>query len=413
MQTIVRKIPLLLGLIALAVAGLEWGANKICAAPTKPTDGQLANAQLEFGLSLFRAVSHGPEENLCIAPGSVFTLLAMTGSGAAGETEREFQRVLKIDQPVRSLAPALADFNAKAVDAGQTAGTFRAANALWLRSGLDLRDDFRRLIQGSFQAQIESVDFTDSRAVTKKMDDWIAQATARRITHLLSSAPSSDTALILANAIYFKSRWSLPFEAVETRPQAFRVSSRHAVSARLMRRTADFKMISVPAADLLELPYVGEKLSLVIVLPKSSDGLPAFEEKLDAAQLFAWMAQLDFANPEPTAVAVPKFTFRTDMELTPALTQLGLKNAFDNANADFSGITAALRVPISEIMHRVFIEINEEGTEAAAETSALLTLGVISSAAKPRAFVADHPFLFAVREKSTGTVLLLGHVIEP
>ena len=220
---------------------------------------------------------------------------------------------------------------------------------------------------------------------------------------------ASDTRLVLCNALYFKGNWRSKFEAKATRPAPFRLSADETVSVPMMVQEAELKMtrFQEPAATLLELPYYGGDLAMVIILPNEVDGLAEIEAALTTENLSAWRARLDAASSDQTWVHLPRFTTRQSVNLVPVLRSLGIVSAFDDT-ADFSGMDGTTILFLATALHRTFVEVNEAGTEAAA-----VTLFEARTKGMSDRFVADHPFLFLIRDRASGTILFLGRLTDP
>jgi serpin B len=246
--------------------------------------------------------------------------------------------------------------------------------------------------------------------VRLEINAWVGLKTAGKITDLLpEKALGPQTRLALANAVYFKGQWEHAFKADRTAPAPFFIAPDRSVMTPQMSETESFKVASAPNCELLELPYIGG-LSMVILLPAARDGLAALEQGLSPSSLGAWLATLDFSRPRRTRVTLPKFRIEYSVGLIDALRRAGVIDAFDPIRADFSSINGGHDLHVSAVFHKAFVAVNEEGTEAAAATFVgVATLGVEMS----REFKADHPFLFLIRDNTTGSLLFLGRFADP
>ena len=220
-----------------------------------------------------------------------------------------------------------------------------------------------------------------------------------------SGSVTADTRLVLASAIYFKGRWAARFDPARTRIAAFRTAGGEEAQVPMMSRSDTLRFAARGGAMLLELPYLGRDLSMILLLPERPDGLPELEARMSAAALEEWLAEARVARIE---VSLPRFRFASSFTLPEALRAMGMPSAFDPQAADFSGIDGARDLFISAAVHKAFVEVNEEGTEAAAATG--ISVGTTSM---PPEFRADHPFLFLIRDRITGCVLFLGRVADP
>lgn len=217
------------------------------------------------------------------------------------------------------------------------------------------------------------------------------------------------TRLVLCNALYFKGNWRSQFVKKATRPAPFYLSTNETVSVPMMTRSSKFKMarVEAPEATLLELPYYGGDLAMVIILPQAVDGLAEIENALTTETLAAWLARLDAASADETHVFLPRFSTRRSVDLVPVLRSLGMMSAFDRT-ADFSGMDGTTNLFLAQVLHRTFVEVNETGTEATAVTTSRIEFMGRSSR-----FDADHPFLFLIRDRGSGTILFLGRLADP
>jgi serpin B len=220
-----------------------------------------------------------------------------------------------------------------------------------------------------------------------------------------------STRLVLVNAIYFKGNWIRQFETRLTKKEPFHLSSGNTVTVPLMRQTDEFDYAESPDLQVLELPYAGGDLSMVVLLPRTVDGLGNLEAELTTQNLKAWTGNL---RHKKVIVFLPKFRVTSGFSLAETLAGLGMPDAFDGDLADFSGMDGRRDLFISAVAHKAFIEVNEEGTEAAAATAVMVGLtGLPQTNAPPPVFRADHPFLFFIRDNSNGSILFLGRVTDP
>jgi serpin B len=239
---------------------------------------------------------------------------------------------------------------------------------------------------------------------------WVETQTRDKIKDIVPPGlPTPDTVLALANAVYLKAPWSSPFAERSTEDGAFTTLGGKRVDVPFMLQAETFLYGETDAARLVELPYRSGELSMVVVLPKRTDGLPALERALDAGAFGAALAAL---KPARVRVALPKFSFTSGFDLSEVLPGMGMPDAFDRRRADFSGITTSERLFVGPVLHKVFVDVDEHGTEAAAATVVLMKRTSVA-VGDPIDFTADHPFLFAVRHRPTGCILFLGRVANP
>jgi serpin B len=405
-MTSARKLPRgALGLLVACIAVLPATAGA-------PEAGRrAAESASALGVDLYHSLS--PKGgNMVLSPLGISEILALLSSGADGRTRDELLKALHWDQPAVGLA---ASFGAQDALLGPSAGAgaiLQVANGLWYQEGDAPRQAFLDGARDDFRAEVRGADFvTASGAARLAINDWVARKTAGKITDLLPDrALTAQTRLALVNAVYFKGTWEHPFEAGKTSSQPFYIAPDTGVPSPMMSETEQLKSAHQDDCDLLELPYRGGGLSMVILLPGQRDGLAALERALTPTSLGVWLAALDFSRPQLTHVTLPRFKMIYATPLVDALRQAGVVAAFDPGDADFSPINGRRDLSVSTVLHKAYVDVNEEGTEAAAATFAgVAALGVRRS----DVFRADHPFIFLIRDNTTGSLLFLGRLSDP
>jgi serpin B len=367
----------------------------------------------EFAADLYGQL-RTQEGNLFFSPYSISTALAMTYGGARGETAKQMARTLHFDLPERDLAPAFGGM-ASGLNAVQAKGQVRlaVANSLWPQAGYQFRPEYLDLCEKYYGASIQPVDYVgNTEGARKTINGWVEGKTMDKIVDLLKPGTlNQTTSLVLVNAIYFKGNWVHKFKPEVTRDAPFHVSPETTVTAPLMRQTDDFGYAEFPDLQVLELSYLGNDVSMVVLLPHTVDGLNKLEAQLTASNLAAWTAHLGWQKVQ---VFLPKFKATSGFSLGGTLAEMGMPDAFVYPKADFSGMDGTHNLYISEVIHKAYVDVDEQGTEAAAATGILMRAG---AAARPMApipvFRADHPFLFLVRDNQTGSILFLGRVTNP
>jgi serpin B len=353
--------------------------------------------------------------NLFFSPESISTAFAMADGGARGQTAAEMARVFHFTLPADQLHPAmgalLADMNAP-----HPGYDLHVADALWAQQDARFLPSYLSLMQSDYGADFHRVDFkTQPEAVRGTINRWVEQQTNNRIQNLIGPGVLTPmTRLVLTNAIYFKGTWRNPFEKGATAEDGeFHLSGMQTVKAPLMHRTGAYRYYDGGAFQELELPYEGDDLAMVVLLPKQTDGLPALEQRFTAAAAQQWIDEL--APAHKVILTLPRFTMTQEFELSGTLSAMGMPRAFTPA-ADFSGMTGKPEFSISAAIHKAFIDVNEEGTEAAAATSTVMVATAMLRPAQeppPIIFRADHPFLFMIRDTKTGGILFMGRVEDP
>ncbi len=379
----------------LQITDLQWNAPQETAMAFDP-----AESINQLTIDLYKKLSAKEEGNLFLSPYSISTALAMVYGGAAGETAEQMNRTLHFGGP-GATHPALSHLQTT-FNGIQKKGHIElsTANSLWPQVDYRILPDYLAMTQEFYGSTIESVDYkTDAEGARKKINGWVEDQTNDRIQDLVPEGMLSPlTRLVLANAIYFKGDWAIRFKAEHTRPTAFKRIDGTTVDVPMMSQTADFKLAHTPDFQALELPYEGGDLSMLILLPSESDQLPLLDEKT--------LESLEFHEME-VRVQLPKFKLESTFQLSTTLAALGMPLAFSQ-QANFSGMTGTRDLFIGEVIHKAFVEINEEGTEAAAATA----LGMRATSLPP-GFEANYPFIFLIRENHTGTILFIGRVMDP
>jgi serpin B len=326
----------------------------------------------------------------------------MTYAGARGETADQMKKVLHFPLPQETLHPA---FSALASKTKPKECELTIANRLWGQTGYHFLDTFLTLTESAYRARLYQLDFAkQTEAARRTINDWVEDKTKQKIKELLKPGVLDRlTTLVLTNAIYFKGQWESRFKKEHTRDAPFTLLDGTKVNVPLMGQSAEFPHGRLQDLQVLELPYAGKELSMVIVLPDKADGLPAIEQSLTPSRLAAWLA---CCEPSTLHVTLPRFTITTPLSLADTLAKMGMPAAF-SGKADFSGMTGKRDLFISDVIHKAFVEVNEEGTEAAAATA------VVMKRAAPPNFTADHPFLFLIRDRRSGSILFMGRVLNP
>jgi len=365
-----------------------------------------------FAVDLYQAARDEPG-NLFFSPFSVNAALSMLLAGAEGQTEQQIADVLHVGLDEQAWHDNLAALFADLSGEHGRGYTLLSANAVWGQEGVPFRQDFADLMEISYGAPIRSVNFTaDPGAVTDEVNDWVADQTRGHIDPLFQPGDIDDlTRLVLANAIYFEADWASRFDAASTSQQPFTRSDGSTVQVPMMSQESELGYGWDEGLQILELPYEDDEISMVILLPEEADGLPALEEALTAEALAGW---LDGLGSVEVAAQIPSFELEAELPLSELLMALGMVDAFDQGAADFTGLVAAEDMGgnwcVQASRHKAWVQVDEAGTTAAAATGVAVGLRSVSG---PTTFVADHPFLFLIRDMLTGAVLFVGRVEDP
>ncbi len=395
--------PVLTGLSLL----LFISAARAAAAPAERP--ALVKGNTQFALELY-AKLRTEEGNLFLSPYSISSALAMTHAGARGQTADEMTKTLHFDQVGANLHPTFGALIKEINGAGDKKRGYQlnTANALWGQKSYPFQAPFLKLTRDSYGAGLNEVDFIGaSEAARETINAWVEKETRDKIKDLLKPGVlTSDTRLVLTNAIYFKGDWASQFKKDATREEPFFVGADKQVKAAFMHQKGTFKYLETGEFQALEMPYVGKEVSMVVLLPRKRTGLAALEKSLTADTLAGWGRGL---RPLEVQVAFPKFKVTAEFKLKQTLSAMGMPTAF-TGGADLSGIATKEGLRIADVIHKAFVEVNEEGTEAAAATAVIVEPESVKIIPE---FRADHPFLFLIRDTRSDSILFLGRLSEP
>lgn len=372
---------------------------------------QLAtDANNRFALDLYSQIG-SEKSNVFFSPWSIYSALSMIYEGARGRTADEMQSVMHLpenDSIRRQSFAALYDkFNS--ANAGYTLSN---ANALWVQKDYSLLRDYTSVVDEYYHGKAENVDFKGATEDARQtINSWVEDRTNDRIKDLIPPGILDPmTRLVLTNAIYFKGSWVREFDRNETQDENFRTEDGRTVKVPMMRSFGEeslYNYMETEDMQMLEIPYKGWNLSMIVLLPKSDDISP-LERSLTPEKLVEWKRKLKELQVD---VYIPKFTFNTKYFLIEDLEDMGMGTAFAGA-ADLSGISSMENLSISDVIHQAFVEVNEVGTEAAAATAVVIERAAPDGPKIP-VFRADHPFIFMIQDRETGSILFMGRVSDP
>jgi serpin B len=368
----------------------------------------LADGNSQFAVELYKKLAEKTDGNIVVSPYSISSALAMTYAGARGETAEQMARTLHFTLPQDRLHPAFGTLTQRLQASGKEKQfQLNIANALWEQRGFPFLPEFLDLTRRNYGGGCREVDFIgDKEGARQTINHWVEEQTADRIKELLRKDDiKTNTRLVLTNAIYFKGDWERPFLKDQTRDEDFETAPGAQVKVPMMHHGGRFRYHAGPDFQVLELPYSGRRVSMVVLLPEKRYGLSVVEKSLTSDKLREGISKL---SDHDGTVAFPRFKNKSRFVLNEPLKQLGIPLAFTE-DADFSGINAGGGLHIQVAVHQGDVEVDEQGTEAAAATA--VVLGV--SAAPPLTFHADHPFLFFILDRTTGTILFLGRYTTP
>jgi len=385
-----------------ACLGLAWGGF------ARASTAAVIEGSNAFAFGLLEQLRR-EQGNLFFSPFSLSSALAMTWAGARGTTADQMAQVLglAVVKPDGEVHKAFAAMH-KRLDAQADGWEIAVANRLFGQKGEPFLPAFLGQLNDWYGAALEPVDFRRPESARLSINGWVEKQTRDKVKELLpAGALDESTLLVVANAIWFEGRWADEFDPKATREEPFHVSPRQTSKVPIMHRLGTFGFFENDEVSLVELPYQGNELAMVVVLPRDRFGLTALEQRLTAEGFETLTGQM---RPVGVDVGLPKFQITWEGDLSHDLQALGMRGAF-SGEADFSGISREGGLFISQVRHKAFVEVNEEGTEAAAATAVEMARAM--SPARPQSFLADHPFLFAIIERESRAILFLGRVADP
>ena len=375
-----------------------------------------------FAFDLYRVLSDS-DGNLFFSPHSISLALAMAYSGARGETESQMADTLRFDLPQDRLHPA---FNAldlmlepAETDVGGEDFRLNVANSVWGQEGYGFLPDFIDGLAVNYGEEVRPVDFRrDPEDARVRINDWVADETEERIKDLIPQGAIDDlTRLVLANAIYFNAAWRTAFSEQATTDRPFHLLDGTEREVPMMRQQSNLLYAAGDGFQAVELPYEGDEVAMTILVPDSGR-FEGFQDSLDGPSV---QGIVDSLESERVILSMPRFEMESSFSLTDALQAMGMTDAFDDQSADFSGMDGRLCrargdicLLISDVLHKAFVSVDEEGTEAAAATAVIIGITrAVEVEPEPIELVIDRPFLFVIRHQETGALLFVGRVLDP
>jgi len=368
----------------------------------------------QFALDLFGEVCNSQEsDNIFFSPYSISSALGMTYAGAEGQTAMEMADVLHFTIPSGAINGAFHSITGilSSSDAGRSGSedtfTLSISNGLWVQDGFDLLDSYISEVTEYYSAAVRNLDFSgDPEGSRVTINEWVAQKTMEKIENLIPEGVlTEDTRLVLTNAVYFKAAWTSQFDERATSDAPFNLSDGSTIDVPMMNQTEYFNYVSTEGCSAVELGYEGGSASMLILLPDGN--IQDFQRDLDAGKLETIRRRLSSCN---VSLSMPKFEFSRSMQLGEILRTLGMETAF-GGGADFSGITGGTDLFISNVVHKAFVKVDEEGTEAAAATAVVMNLTAMP--AEPVQLTINKPFIFFILDRETGTIVFMGKVMDP
>lgn len=437
MRNTIRNRTCLSGLIALLLLIIQSGCGPdqpVVVAPGEllksalPRDLQpnvpdadlaaLVSGNNDFCCALYQQIAGGTDNIIC-SPYSVSLALAMTYAGARGTTATEMAQALQFMLPSERLHPAFNKLDLALMSRGQGAQgregagfTLRIANSLWGEKTMPFENAFIDLLGVNYGAGMRVVDFINQPEECRLgINAWVEDQTNDKIKDLLAQGSIDNmTRLVLANAVYFDAMWKDTFEREDTRIQRFCLAGGDSTAVNMMHQVAYMKCAESDSWQALEMPYDGNEMSMVVLLPRTNAGLASLENALTAGMIDTIIGQM---ADTPVVLSLPKYEFTSgSISLVGPMEALGMHDAFSSI-ADFSGIDGQQDLSISDIIQKAFVAVDEKGTTAAAATAVTIGTTSIQIPDNPIYFTADHPFLFFIRDIATGQIVFIGKVMKP
>ncbi|MFK7843684.1 MAG: serpin family protein [Rhodothermales bacterium] len=410
MNTINKIIPLLFLTLLLTGCDSQSPQDELREPePIRP----LTQAEVEvirsdnvFGLNMFSALSAGePNESMFISPLSVSMALGMTLNGAEGDTRTEMIATLQkqgltedaINDSYRTILDLLSTLDPN-VD-------LNVANSIWYKDEFDVLPAFLEVNKTNFDAEVAALDFSDEASLDT-INDWVDEKTNGLIDRIIEQIKPEDI-MYLINAVYFKGSWTYQFDEDLTSEEVFQSRDGRRNLTPMMKLSGTVPYAASNDVQLIDLPYGDSLFSMTIVLPNDPDSFDQIASSITSSTWNDWTEHLE---PTNLSVSLPRFKLSYKKPLNDILIEMGMKEAFNEQNADFTRINATQQLYISEVLHKSFIEVNEEGTEAAAVTA--VTIGTTSVGGGPAVFRVDRPFIFSIRERHSGSILFIGKVLN-
>ncbi len=369
---------------------------------------KIVEADNQFGIELFQLINNeeDADKNLMMSPLSVSLALAMAYNGAEGNTQDQMEDMLhkigmtpdEINQSYKSLVDALESHDPKV--------ELSIANAIFYHENYNIKNDFITTNKSFYNAEVDDLDFSNSSATLDRVNGWVKNKTHDKIESIIDQVSPYDV-MYLINAIYFNGEWTTRFDGDDTADQLFVLNDGTEINVPTMYVEEKFMYLNTDHFELLEMPYGSDKFSMLIFLPHDDFSTKDIIEEIEPSKLQNWLSNMAGWNKK---VFLPKFEFAYENSLVDNLKALGMTDAFEANDSNFSGITDDANLYISEVKHKTYIKVDERGTEAAAVTGITFE----TTSIKPDLiFAADKPFVFAIREKDTDSILFLGKVVDP
>ena len=372
---------------------------------TADSVNSLVDSLNDFSFNFYQKIKSDEDGNIFFSPYSIFTAFSMAYEGARGNTAAEMKNVLNI---LQNDPATLGSFGRiyNLLNQNQEGYTISTANAFWAHQDYNFLQEYLDLLENFYMAEANELDFSQNVEAAETINNWIEEQTNDKIKDMIQPDMLSDlTKLVLTNAIYFKGFWDIPFDPDDTYEADFELASDETVEVNMMSNNDyNFNYTGNDDLQVIKLYYDKYDLSMIFILPKENN-ISIAENALNAGNLTQWNRDFEERKID---IQIPKFKFETKYTINDLLIEMGIIDAFSPGVADFSGMDGTENLFISKALHQAFVEVNEEGTEAAAATALIMELTAI-----PDQFIANHPFIFLIQHEETGAVLFMGRVMNP
>lgn len=363
----------------------------------------------DFVFAFYSKIAKENEKsNIFFSPLSISTAFLIAYEGAGDNTASEIQQVFGFESDNKKRREMISDTLSR-LNHKDDWYNLQVANALWIKDGYEIKQNYIDVATTHYSSTVENVDFVTNNGIDK-INNWVKEKTNDKIEKILESGSTDElTRMVITNAVYFKGKWSSQFSPEKTTDKPFWTGKNNSVIIPMMREPADvYNYLETDKIQALELNYLGGNISMVVLLPKDRDGIESLEQLMNKNKFDSIKNSM---TKQPLTVEMPKFEFETEYDLISPLEHLGLHDAFDEDMADFQGITDE-QIYLAQAKHKAFVNVDEEGTEAAAITA--LVFEFTSGPPEPvNEFIADHPFMFIIQEKETGEILFIGRLVSP
>ena len=366
----------------------------------------------QFAFDLFKAINLSHDENLVISPFSISAALAMTYAGADGTTAEEMAKTLHFYSGQERFHKDFSAWMNAIIERGEVKDKLEVANSLWPQEDYPFRNDFINLIKEFYDSALFKVNYRgDREQIKQRINTWVEDNTNQLIKNLIKPGVlTDDTRLVLVNAIYFLSDWKIAFDEKVTHSAPFYITPEKTVNVPLMYMEDDLQYADTENFQVLELEYEGGDFSMVVVLPAKGTNINNFIDDFDVETFIQTLGKMEKQKVE---VYLPSFKVRSNFDLEKLLAEMGMPEAFSN-KADFGRMTDLQDLKIDKVIHEAFIDVNEEGTEAAASTAVvIIRKSAMVDPPEKTTFRADRPFVYAIKDNSTQSVLFMGKTLNP